>query len=198
MTGCAFCQNLRAHDVCSQCKAVLYCDRECQTSHWPSHKATCVASSADVSERVWALSIGNDVEDVQWRCFPDSSFVREHFPAVDSVANGDSKTSMLMRKLSENTDGKFNVLASDFLRKVVVKQEVATLSSMVILFFPHNMPANDKTLSAARIWSKLLDQPLYTKQLINEIVKLSTTYECSTCSANVGTRIFHNKGDGDD
>ena len=34
------------HDTilcCKQCKAVYYCDRECQRKHWHDHKATCVA-----------------------------------------------------------------------------------------------------------------------------------------------------------
>ncbi|CAB4016615.1 Retrovirus-related Pol poly from transposon [Paramuricea clavata] len=43
---CAFCKKLQVHNTilcCKQCKAVYYCDRECQRKHWHDHKATCVA-----------------------------------------------------------------------------------------------------------------------------------------------------------
>ncbi|CAB4038892.1 Retrovirus-related Pol poly from transposon [Paramuricea clavata] len=43
---CAFCKKLQVHVTilcCKQCKAVYYCDRECQRKHWHDHKATCVA-----------------------------------------------------------------------------------------------------------------------------------------------------------
>jgi hypothetical protein len=27
--------------MCSSCRGVLYCSRECQKAHWPTHKQTC-------------------------------------------------------------------------------------------------------------------------------------------------------------
>jgi hypothetical protein len=32
-----------AKHLCGGCAAVWYCDKECQKSHWPVHKATCKA-----------------------------------------------------------------------------------------------------------------------------------------------------------
>ena len=34
---------------CARCKAVHYCSRDCQTEHWATHRAKCVA--ADKSEK---------------------------------------------------------------------------------------------------------------------------------------------------
>lgn len=37
---CASCGK-SAHLHCSRCKSVRYCSKECQTNHWPAHKAPC-------------------------------------------------------------------------------------------------------------------------------------------------------------
>jgi hypothetical protein len=41
------CQNCKAEALlqkrCIRCKKVTYCNRECQISHWPDHKKTCIA-----------------------------------------------------------------------------------------------------------------------------------------------------------
>jgi hypothetical protein len=38
--SCAQC-NLPASNCCAKCKSVYYCSRECQTSHWSTHKKIC-------------------------------------------------------------------------------------------------------------------------------------------------------------
>ena len=44
---CAACGStvpkLRVFKVCSGCDTARYCDRECQTAHWPVHKQECGA-----------------------------------------------------------------------------------------------------------------------------------------------------------
>lgn len=37
---CAFCAK-RASNICSKCKKIYYCSRECQKAHWNTHKHVC-------------------------------------------------------------------------------------------------------------------------------------------------------------
>ena len=41
---CSFC-HLQADRVCSACKLIYYCNRECQIAHWRIHKAQCLVYS---------------------------------------------------------------------------------------------------------------------------------------------------------
>lgn len=38
---CATCAEVNATKKCAKCKAVQYCDRECQRIHWFVHKKEC-------------------------------------------------------------------------------------------------------------------------------------------------------------
>lgn len=38
---CGACNAASARSICSICRAEFYCNRVCQTSHWPIHKHTC-------------------------------------------------------------------------------------------------------------------------------------------------------------
>lgn len=42
---CITCSEPKAIKKCSKCKAVQYCDRECQRLHWFMHKKECARSS---------------------------------------------------------------------------------------------------------------------------------------------------------
>lgn len=43
-TPCVTCAEPQAYKKCSKCKAVQYCDRECQRLHWFIHKKECARS----------------------------------------------------------------------------------------------------------------------------------------------------------
>jgi len=38
---CANCGSRDAKSACGGCLTVCYCDKACQTSHWPGHKREC-------------------------------------------------------------------------------------------------------------------------------------------------------------
>lgn len=44
-TPCVTCSEPKAIKKCSKCRAVQYCDRECQRLHWFIHKKECARSS---------------------------------------------------------------------------------------------------------------------------------------------------------
>ena len=44
---CITCSEPKAIKKCSKCKAVQYCDRECQRLHWFMHKKECARSSTN-------------------------------------------------------------------------------------------------------------------------------------------------------
>lgn len=41
VSPCSTCSEEKAPKKCSKCKAVQYCDRECQRLHWFLHKKAC-------------------------------------------------------------------------------------------------------------------------------------------------------------
>ena len=41
---------------CTQCRAVLYCSRSCQTKHWPAHKGECIRLPQEMRERAHQLA----------------------------------------------------------------------------------------------------------------------------------------------
>ena len=54
---CAHChQVLPSMKRCTQCRAVLYCSRSCQTKHWPAHKGECIRLPQEMRERAHQLA----------------------------------------------------------------------------------------------------------------------------------------------
>ncbi|XP_034945473.1 ankyrin repeat and MYND domain-containing protein 2 [Chelonus insularis] len=47
--SCVTCSEERANKKCSKCKAVQYCDRECQRLHWFLHKKECARVNGGIS-----------------------------------------------------------------------------------------------------------------------------------------------------
>ena len=48
---CALCHKPAATKRCGRCRAVVYCSRACQASHWRAHKLTCGVSQPPVPPR---------------------------------------------------------------------------------------------------------------------------------------------------
>lgn len=47
---CATCAGNNASEICDKCKAVQYCDRECQRVHWFVHERECMAANNGTSQ----------------------------------------------------------------------------------------------------------------------------------------------------
>ncbi|XP_040582560.1 zinc finger MYND domain-containing protein 10 [Lepeophtheirus salmonis] len=59
MTGsqsksCVVCRKPSSRNLCSVCKSVRYCGRECQAKHWPAHKKSCSLEKS--KEKIQVLS----------------------------------------------------------------------------------------------------------------------------------------------
>lgn len=53
---CSACGHEKPEKKCSKCKAVQYCDRECQRLHWFMHKKTCARPTTDAAAAAAAAS----------------------------------------------------------------------------------------------------------------------------------------------
>lgn len=51
MDTCACCPRQDQLKLCSRCRAVKYCSKECQTSDWKAHKAICRKAPATILAR---------------------------------------------------------------------------------------------------------------------------------------------------
>ena len=64
---CSYTKCTKSHDklmLCKACKLVRYCSKECQRSHWPTHKRDCTYLKK--SRRVTVLD-GNSDERCQMK-----------------------------------------------------------------------------------------------------------------------------------
>jgi len=56
---CSTCGAEKPDKKCSKCKAVQYCDRECQRLHWFMHKKNCARLLAQSQTHSQSQSKGN-------------------------------------------------------------------------------------------------------------------------------------------
>jgi len=94
MFTCAFCGKTASEKLkmCSRCKMVSYCSRECQVEHWKVHKKECIESSKNPKslpltwEQVEAHR-GAPVADgtLELKVMLDESMLRQVFSCKDRV-----------------------------------------------------------------------------------------------------------------
>lgn len=69
---CGTCGEEKPEKKCSKCKAVQYCDRECQRLHWFAHKKTCkppgettnTSGQADAKKNIDSAEISEQLQNL--------------------------------------------------------------------------------------------------------------------------------------
>ena len=73
--ACAVCtRTLPSMKRCTQCRAVLYCSRDCQITHWASHKEECKRLPQHLRERAHKLAAKVALQNVGWGVEPTPSW----------------------------------------------------------------------------------------------------------------------------
>lgn len=68
------CRTLPSMKRCTQCRAVLYCSRECQVKHWPSHKEACKRLPQEMRERAHKLAEQVTLQEPRFNFEPTPSW----------------------------------------------------------------------------------------------------------------------------
>jgi hypothetical protein len=55
---------------CTQCRAVLYCSRDCQVKHWGKHKEACKRLPQEMRERAHKLADKVKLQEPRWGVEP--------------------------------------------------------------------------------------------------------------------------------
>jgi hypothetical protein len=104
---CAACeQETNSNLVCSRCKGVTYCCRDCQVKDWPAHKAACIKKVADTAKALEKHSdLSQELLEVfhHWRNNSTYSFlkmIRNYYP--DTLFRQQPPTSILSVFLDYN------------------------------------------------------------------------------------------------
>ncbi|KAI8123451.1 hypothetical protein FF38_08854 [Lucilia cuprina] len=65
LSYCSSCGNEKPDKKCSKCKAVQYCDRECQRLHWFMHKKTCNRPTSNATNPTTAAKGPIDAQELR-------------------------------------------------------------------------------------------------------------------------------------
>lgn len=69
--ACAACgRTLPSMKRCTQCRAVLYCSRDCQVKHWGEHKESCKRLPQEMRERAHKLAERVKLQAPRWGVEP--------------------------------------------------------------------------------------------------------------------------------
>jgi hypothetical protein len=68
------CKTLPSMKRCTQCRAVLYCSRECQVKHWSSHKEACKRLPQEMRERAHKLAEQVTLQEPRFNFEPTPSW----------------------------------------------------------------------------------------------------------------------------
>ena len=90
---CGFCGSL-AEVKCSNCKAIYYCDRNCQKRHWKQHKTACkqikTANEITIVEPLDAIDVSNLTLKVEVRKKGNGTFgvfTKEYVKVISFITN---------------------------------------------------------------------------------------------------------------
>lgn len=74
-TSCNQCGTKNCPKMCSGCKKVYYCDKNCQVKNWKAHKSVCLKNSVDLDHSKGDVTVA-ETEKVMKELVPlESSLV---------------------------------------------------------------------------------------------------------------------------
>ncbi|KZV63691.1 hypothetical protein PENSPDRAFT_691418 [Peniophora sp. CONT] len=133
MPDCAQCEkDVNTAKLCSGCKEVYYCGKECQRKHWGTHKSQCQrtyrAVGIDILDGLGTQSATHvriDSKDLIWREGSLSPIsVKVGFPVLGlSVKQGDSRIRVATRRVDAATNAKQDAMTYSILAEMMARPQ---------------------------------------------------------------------------
>lgn len=119
---CSTCSEENAAKKCSKCKAVRYCDRECQRLHWFIHKKECARTSNSISSPATGTSQNSEAKNVEAESVTSQNVTSQNGPSQNgSTQKGDSGT------IAETTSNESSDKPSESNSAEQITQQVSNL-----------------------------------------------------------------------
>ena len=125
---CNFCGKSDVKFQCNDCKAVKYCNSDCQKKHWPNHRALCTAI-AELSKFENSSRPPPDAAHFSTHLTP-----KQHEKIVGFVGNRCSINCQLNGKMVEalwDTGSQVSICSETFLRENFRETEIRDISDLI-------------------------------------------------------------------
>ncbi|KAJ7633522.1 hypothetical protein DFH06DRAFT_1479491 [Mycena polygramma] len=77
---CGNCSKVAAAQICSRCKMMTYCNRECQVAHWRTHKSYCESIELSPQKLHFVFNVGRDGPPITFEEDMPALFRRQDAP----------------------------------------------------------------------------------------------------------------------
>ncbi|KAJ7111180.1 hypothetical protein C8R43DRAFT_160738 [Mycena crocata] len=77
---CSNCLKASGSQKCGRCKMTSYCNRECQTAHWPTHKIRCKPIELSPQKLQLHFTVGRDAKPITFEENIPAAFCQRDAP----------------------------------------------------------------------------------------------------------------------